>query len=55
MVLFDHLGHGQCAVRMGQPMQVDAESNRVQPLDQGLGIEAVVIQHAHGQIDDAHP
>ncbi len=55
MVLFHHFGDVQRAVRVGQPVQVDAERGRVKSLDQGFRIEVLIVQHAHGQVDDAHP
>ena len=53
MVAFDHLGNGQRAVGMGQPVQIDAERDRIERGDQRFGIEFLVVEHADGEIENA--
>jgi hypothetical protein len=54
MVAFDQLGHGQRAVRVRQPVQVNAERRGVEGGDQWFGIEGRLVEHPHGQVEDAH-
>lgn len=42
------------AVRVGKPVQVDAEELRTQPPEEPFRIEPVAAHHEKGEVDDAH-
>ena len=50
---FDDFGDFDRAVGMRQPVQVDAEDQRIQLLDVVLDVKIDVVEHAHRQVDDA--
>ena len=54
VVLLDDLGDLDRAVGMGQPVQIDAERDRIHVADRGLDVEAGTVEHEDGKVDDAH-
>ena len=52
--LLDNPGNLDCAVGVGQPVQVNPYGARLQFGEEGGDVEARVVHHAQREVDDAH-
>ena len=53
--LLNDAGYFQCAVSVGQPVQVNAKGTRIQATNALLRIEAGIAQHTKRQVNDTNP